>query len=51
LCLERDIRDVIKVFRVFSPFYSYKSKYLISKADGKNKPGGLQLHKERSMLN
>ena len=29
--LERDIRDVIKVFKVFSPFYSYKSKYLSDK--------------------
>jgi hypothetical protein len=26
--LERNIRDVIKVFRVFSPFYSYRSRYL-----------------------
>jgi hypothetical protein len=29
--LERSIRDVIRVFRVFSPFYSYKSKYLSGK--------------------
>ena len=29
--LERDIRDVIRVFKVFSPFYSYKSKYLSEK--------------------
>jgi hypothetical protein len=29
--LERDITDVIKVFKVFSPFYSYKSKYLSDK--------------------
>ena len=29
--LERTIRDVIKVFKVFSPFYSYKSKYLSGK--------------------
>ena len=29
--LERSIRDVIKVFRVFSPFYSYRSKYLSGK--------------------
>jgi len=29
--LERNIRDVIKVFKVFSPFYSYKSKYLSGK--------------------
>ena len=29
--LERSIRDVIKVFRVFSPFYSYRSRYLSGK--------------------
>src|ERR1035437_8721199 len=29
--LERAIRDVIKVFKVFSPFYSYRSKYLSGK--------------------
>ena len=29
--LEKTIRDVIKVFNVFSPFYSYKSKYLSGK--------------------
>jgi hypothetical protein len=29
--LERDIMDIIRVFRVFSPFYSYKSKYLSEK--------------------
>ena len=31
LTLERAIRDIIKVFKVFSPFYSYKSKYLSDK--------------------
>jgi hypothetical protein len=29
--LERDIKDVIRLFKVFSPFYSYKSKYLSEK--------------------
>jgi len=29
--LERAIRDIIKVFKVFSPFYSYRSKYLSGK--------------------
>jgi hypothetical protein len=29
--LERSIRDVIRVFKVFSPYYSYKSKYLSDK--------------------
>ncbi|MDR3669096.1 MAG: hypothetical protein P4L35_19885 [Ignavibacteriaceae bacterium] len=29
--LERSIRDIIKVFRVFSPFYSYRSRYLSGK--------------------
>jgi hypothetical protein len=36
--LERDIKDVIKVFKVFSPFYSYKSKYLSGKDKVKVSP-------------
>jgi hypothetical protein len=36
--LDRTIRDIIKVFRVFSPFYSYRSRYLSGRETVKVSP-------------